>query len=57
MSRSVREDRDAAIVGAGLDVLFRREDGWNMGLKLGYGADLSKNANDQNVFVGFEIKF
>lgn len=57
MSRSAEQDTDAAIVGAGLDVLFRREDGWDVGLKFGYGADISKNANDHNVFAGFEIRF
>ena len=57
ISRSVKQDRDTAIVGAGLAMLIRRESGWDVGLKFGYGADIRKNGYDQSVFAGFEIRF
>jgi outer membrane autotransporter protein len=57
MTRSVRQDRDAALLGLGVDVLVKQGSGWDLGFKLGYGADIRKSSNDQNVFVGFEVKF
>lgn len=57
MTRSVKQDADAALVGAGLDVLVKTGKSWDLGLKLGYGADIRANSNDQTVFAGFEIKF
>ena len=57
MTRSVKQDADAALVGAGLDVLVKTGQSWDLGLKLGYGADIRQNSNDQTVFVGLEVKF
>ncbi|SBW10633.1 hypothetical protein KL86DPRO_60234 [uncultured delta proteobacterium] len=57
MTRSVKQDADAALVGAGLDVLVKTGQSWDLGLKLGYGAEIRQNSNDQTVFVGFEVKF
>ncbi|SBW10513.1 hypothetical protein KL86DPRO_60189 [uncultured delta proteobacterium] len=57
MTRSVKQDADAALVGVGLDVLVKTGQSWDLGLKLGYGADIRQNSNDQTVFVGFEVKF
>ena len=57
MTRSVKQDTDAALLGAGLDVLIKTGKSWDLGLKLGYGADIRRNSNDQTVFAGFEIRF
>ena len=57
MTRSVKQDTDAALLGAGLDVLIKTGKSWDLGLKLGYGADIRQNSNDQTVFAGFEIRF
>ncbi len=57
MTRSVKQDADAALLGAGLDVLVKTGRTWNLGLKLGYGADIRRNSNDQTVFAGLEVKF
>ena len=57
MTRSVRQDADAALVGVGLDVLVKTGKSWDLGLKFGYGADVRKSSNDQTVFAGFEVKF
>ena len=57
MTRSATQDRDAALLGAGVDVMFKQSAGWEIGLKGTYGAEIRQNSTDQTVFAGFEVRF
>jgi uncharacterized protein with beta-barrel porin domain len=56
-TKSTALDRDAAQLGAGLDVRFKQAGGWDFGLKAAYGVDLRANSTGHNFFGGFEVNF
>ncbi len=57
MTSSMEQDRDALLLGAGLDILVKRDGNWDLNLKANYGAEIRAGGYDQSVFAGFEIRF
>jgi outer membrane autotransporter protein len=56
-TRSVPLDRDAVQLGAGLDLRFKQDAGWDFGVKAAYGVDLRASSTAHNFFGGFEVNF
>jgi uncharacterized protein with beta-barrel porin domain len=56
-TRAVPQDQDAAQLGAGLDLRFKQDRGWDFGIKAAYSVDLRANSTGHNVFGGFEVNF
>jgi len=56
-TRSTAQDRDAAQLGAGLDLRFKQDAGWDFGIKAAYGVDLRSSSTGHNFFGGFEVNF
>lgn len=56
-ARSVKQDRDALLLGAGVDLLTRQGARCDMNLSLGYEAELRRRGHNQNVFAALGIRF
>jgi uncharacterized protein with beta-barrel porin domain len=56
-TRSVPQDSDAAQLGAGLDLRFKQNGGWDFGIKAAYGADMRSSSTGHTFFGGFEVNF
>jgi hypothetical protein len=56
-SRTGAQERDATQFGAGLDLRFKQESGWDFGVKAAYGLDLRAGNTGHVLFGGFEIRF
>jgi len=56
-TRGIPRDQDATQVGAGLDLRFRQDAGWDFGLKAAYSVDLRASSTGHNVFGGVEVNF
>jgi uncharacterized protein with beta-barrel porin domain len=56
-TKAVPQDHDAAQLGAGLDLRFRQDSGWDFGIKAAYSTELRASSTGHNVFGGFEVNF
>ena len=56
-TKTASQDRDAAQLGAGIDLRVKQNSNWDFGLKAAYGLDLRASSTGHNFFGGVELNF